>query len=131
MAKGPVVRDLTRTFKALSEKPRLEILALMFRHGALCGCEVERFLGLSQSAASRHLRTLREAGLVEDRRDGQWVFYGPPASPDPFAVALLGLLRGWLAEMRLPEIGPELVSIRGSRREATLEPAPSGAEGSR
>lgn len=109
------MRDVTRVFKALSEQPRLEILALMFRHGELCGCEVERFLDLSQSAASRHLRTLWEAGLVEGRRDGQWVYYGPPARPGPLAGDLLGLLRGRLAAPDVPGIEEELAAMRSVR----------------
>jgi len=109
------MRDVARVFKALSEEPRLEILALMFRHGELCGCEVERFLDLSQSAASRHLRTLREAGLVEDRREGQWVYYGPPADPGPVAGELLGLLRDRLPAPDLPGIAEELAAMRTVR----------------
>ncbi len=109
------MRDVARVFKALSEAPRLDILALMFRHGELCGCEVERFLDLSQSAASRHLRTLRDAGLVADRRDGQWVYYGPPAEPGPLVAGLLGLLRERLVAPDLPGIEEELAAMRTIR----------------
>jgi ArsR family transcriptional regulator len=109
------VRDLTRAFKALSETPRLQILALVLRHGELCGCEVERFLDLSQSASSRHLRVLRDAGLLADRRHGSWVYYGVPAWPDPMAAGLLTLLRARIEEVDLPDVEEELVAMRAVR----------------
>ncbi|MDE3172276.1 MAG: metalloregulator ArsR/SmtB family transcription factor [Gemmatimonadota bacterium] len=70
------VQQLSRTFKALSEPTRLEIVALLLRHGELCVCDAEAILGVTQSKASRHLRYLHAAGIVEDRRDGLWVHYG-------------------------------------------------------
>lgn len=109
------MRDLTRAFKALSEPPRLQILALVLRHGELCGCEVERFLDLSQSASSRHLRVLRDAGLLADRRDGPWVYYGLPARPDPMAAGLLALVRDRIEAVDLPDVERELVAMRAIR----------------
>lgn len=69
------VQQLSRTFKALSDPTRLEIVALLLRHGELCVCDAEAILGVTQSKASRHLRYLHAAGIVEDRRDGLWVHY--------------------------------------------------------
>ena len=116
------MRDLARVFKALSEPPRLQILALVLRHGELCGCEVERFLDLSQSAASRHLRVLRDAGLLENRRDGQWVYYGPPARPSKVGAELLALLRVRLTELDLPDVGTDLHAMRAVRCGPDAEP---------
>ncbi len=73
LCEADIMRQMARRFKALSEEPRLDILSLLFRYGELCGCEVERFLEMSQSKASRHLRYLRNEGLVEDRREGLWI----------------------------------------------------------
>jgi len=109
------VRDLARVFKALSEPPRLQILALVLRHGELCGCEVERFLALSQSAASRHLRVLRDVGLLEDRRDGQWVYYGPPARPEAVVSDLLAVLRRELTDLDVPDVASDLLAMRAVR----------------
>ena len=69
------IQQLSRTFKALSEPTRLEIVALLLHHGELCVCDAEGILGVTQSKASRHLRYLHAAGIVEDRRDGLWVHY--------------------------------------------------------
>lgn len=69
------MRGLAELHKALADETRLRILALLLELGELCVCDVETGLDISQSRASRHLTMLRQAELVEDRRDGQWVYY--------------------------------------------------------
>ena len=69
------MKDLARWLKATADETRLRILYLLSTHGELCVCDIHEALGISQSRASRHLRTLREAGLVEDRRAGMWMHY--------------------------------------------------------
>lgn len=69
------MRDLARWLKATADETRLRILYLLSTHGELCVCDIHETLGISQSRASRHLRTLREAGLVQDRRVGMWMHY--------------------------------------------------------
>ena len=64
-----------RWFHALSDETRLEIVA-MLSHGERCVCELQSALHAAQSRLSFHLRTLKEAGLVSDRREGRWVYYG-------------------------------------------------------
>src|SRR5579883_1553539 len=68
------VRPMSRFFKALGDETRLRIVALL-SHGELCVCHVEAALNLSQPNASRHLAILKTAEIVEDRRDGNWVYY--------------------------------------------------------
>ncbi|HYV49168.1 MAG TPA: metalloregulator ArsR/SmtB family transcription factor [Myxococcaceae bacterium] len=68
------VRPLSRALKALGDETRLRMVALL-SHGELCVCHLEQALELSQSNTSRQLMVLRAAGLVEPRRDGNWVFY--------------------------------------------------------
>jgi ArsR family transcriptional regulator, arsenate/arsenite/antimonite-responsive transcriptional repressor len=94
------MREYSRIFKALSDETRLRIMALVFRHGAVCVCEVEQILGVTQSKASRHMRYLRDAGVLEDRREGVTVYYGVPAAQRPEIAAVLMLLRGLLAGSR-------------------------------
>jgi ArsR family transcriptional regulator len=69
------MKELARWLKATAEENRLRMLYLLSRHGELCVCDLQRALDISQSSASRHLRTLREAGLVADRRQGMWMHY--------------------------------------------------------
>jgi ArsR family transcriptional regulator len=60
---------------ALAEPTRLEALRLVWDGREHCVCELMRQLGASQSRMSRHMTTLKTAGLVVDRRDAQWVRY--------------------------------------------------------
>ena len=69
------MRALAQVFRALADETRLEMLALVSRHGELCVCDLEQVLGISQSKSSRHLRYLKNAGLLDDRRAGLWVHY--------------------------------------------------------
>ena len=69
--------DLTRTvqrLRALSDPTRLEIIALL-KPGEQCVCELTSALDAAQSRLSFHLKVLKDAGLVTDRRDGPWVYY--------------------------------------------------------
>jgi ArsR family transcriptional regulator len=61
-------------FQALSDEKRLRILSLL-GSGEHCVCELTEALALPQSLLSFHLKTLRDAGLVTDRREGRWVYY--------------------------------------------------------
>lgn len=69
------MRDLAGVFKALGDETRLMILALLLKKRELCVCDFEGALEISQSKASRHLRTLLHAGFLKDRRGGLWVYY--------------------------------------------------------
>ncbi len=64
----------TDILKALSEPIRLRIMVLLTR-GELCVCDLIEVLNLPQSTISRHVGRLRQAGLVQDRRNGKWVYY--------------------------------------------------------
>ena len=66
---------LSETFKALSDEPRLQIVALLTENEELCVCDLVGTLGETQSKVSRHLRYLYHAGLVTDRREGLWMHY--------------------------------------------------------
>lgn len=74
-APGPVPAEtLDRRYQALSDPKRRRILALL-REGERCVCELVDAMEVSQSLLSFHLKTLKEADLVDDRRDGRWVHY--------------------------------------------------------
>ena len=70
----PDVGRAARWFHALSDETRLEIVRLL-SHGERCVCELQSALDAAQSRLSFHLKTLQDAGLVTDRRDGRWVYY--------------------------------------------------------
>lgn len=62
-------------FKSLSDETRLRCLLLIQREGELCVCELTGALQLSQPKISRHLARLKDDGVLQDRRQGQWVYY--------------------------------------------------------
>jgi ArsR family transcriptional regulator, arsenate/arsenite/antimonite-responsive transcriptional repressor len=109
------MQPLADIFKALANDTRLTIMRLIFRHGHLCVCEVEQILGITQPKASRHLRYLRAAGVLEDERAGLIVNYRLPHSPDAQLSAVLVLVRGLLADRSLPDAANTLVQIREAR----------------
>ena len=64
---------LTR-FQAIAEETRLEIVQLL-SGGERCVCELQAELDAAQSRLSFHLKKLKDAGVITDRRDGRWVYY--------------------------------------------------------
>jgi len=73
------MKEIIRAFKALSDPTRLRIFMLLLRR-ELCVCELMFILDMSQSRVSHQLRLLRDADLVEDKRDGRWIIYAVPGS---------------------------------------------------
>ncbi len=61
-------------FHALSDETRLGILE-MLRGGERCVCELQDELEAAQSRLSFHLKVLKDAGLITDRREGRWMYY--------------------------------------------------------
>jgi ArsR family transcriptional regulator len=59
----------------MSDPSRLSILQ-MLSHRECCVCELQQALDIDQPRLSFHLRVLKEAGVVKDRRDGKWMYYG-------------------------------------------------------
>jgi ArsR family transcriptional regulator, arsenate/arsenite/antimonite-responsive transcriptional repressor len=81
------VNDTVRLFKALADPTRLRVL-LLLQVRELCVCELTYILGLEQSRVSHHMRILREAGLVDDLRQGRWMIYRIPARSRGFIDGL-------------------------------------------
>ncbi|NIC07606.1 metalloregulator ArsR/SmtB family transcription factor [Billgrantia bachuensis] len=79
----------TRLFKYLGDETRLLVTLLIQREDELCVCEMTHALEVSQPKVSRHLAQLRECGLLQDRRDGQWVYYRLADGLAPWVMAAL------------------------------------------
>ncbi len=67
-------RILTIT-KALSDRNRLRSVMALAEFRELCACQITELLQVSGATASRHLSLLVNAGLMENRKEGRWVFY--------------------------------------------------------
>lgn len=92
------MRDIAHFFKVLSDEARLKILWLLFHHRELCVCDIMEALGITQSKASRHLITMKHAGLVTDRREGTWSYYSLATARTALERAVLATLRRGLGE---------------------------------
>src|SRR5512138_269543 len=68
------MKELTEIFKALSDETRLRIIKLL-EQGELCVCDITAALDMVQPKVSFHLSTLKEAGLIKDRKQGKWIHY--------------------------------------------------------
>ena len=84
-----------RWFHALSDETRLEIVQRL-GDGERCVCELTGALGAAQSRLSFHLKALKVAGIVTDRKDGRWVYYS--LNPD-----VLDAIAEFAAEAKPPE----------------------------
>jgi ArsR family transcriptional regulator len=80
-----------RLFHALSDETRLGILDCL-RTCERCVCELTDHLDAAQSRLSFHLRVLKDAGLVNDRREGRWMYYTVNAEALDEAAALVQTL---------------------------------------
>lgn len=66
---------MDKVFKALGDPTRLKIVEMLAERGETCVCKIVERFGLSQSAISHHMAALKNAGLVNGRREGQWIHY--------------------------------------------------------
>jgi ArsR family transcriptional regulator len=84
-AVATVMTDLERAatlFRALADPTRLGIIEKL-RGGEQCVCDLTDALDAAQSRLSFHLKCLKDAGLLRDRREGRWIYY----AINPAAIA--------------------------------------------
>jgi ArsR family transcriptional regulator, arsenate/arsenite/antimonite-responsive transcriptional repressor len=89
-----------RCFHALGDETRLRLLEQL-RAGEQCVCDLTDSLETSQSRLSFHLKVLKDAGLVTDRRDGRWVYYALDGAALEALVDFLSGLRPRRGGLRL------------------------------
>jgi ArsR family transcriptional regulator len=75
------MKDIAQIFKALGDETRIKIIEMLIGR-ELCVCDILDAFDKSQPVISHHLRTLKQAGLVNDTRDGKWVYYS--LNPEAF-----------------------------------------------
>ena len=84
--------DMATLFQALGDSTRLRILGLLLA-GEVCVCDIHESLKIPQPKASRHLAYLRQAGLVDTRREGLWIHYRLARLADPVVAAIADAVR--------------------------------------
>jgi len=92
------MRDIERVYKALADWNRLRILK-MLEVQPMCGCGIAHVLNIVQSAISRHLKILTDAGLITFERDGSYIQYSLYNKTNSnSAKSQLKILQGFLNE---------------------------------
>lgn len=109
-----MIKNLEKIFKALADRNRLRILK-MLEARPLCVCEITHVMGIAQPSVSRHLAILRDAGLVEDRKNGQWMIYSLSNDTDDTVATLITSLRRWGNDD--PQAAADRAKLPGVRRE--------------
>jgi len=75
------MEQLVQMGKILSDENRIKIIALINRETEVCVCEICDTLQLSQPLVSRHLKQMRQAGIVNTQQNGKWILYSLCRSP--------------------------------------------------
>ncbi len=100
VATKEALTELSGILRIIADEKRLRILNLLTRQ-EMCVCDIMEQLRLSQPLVSHHLGVLKRAGLVQDRRDAQWVYY----SIDPDRLAKVNA--HYLALFDVANLSPE------------------------
>ncbi len=106
------MREFMKITKALADENRVRAL-LALRKGELCVCQITELFGLAMSTVSKHLSILYQAGLVESRKEGRWMYYRLPGKEAPARVrrALEWVAGSVNGEPRVAEDGARLKKI--------------------
>lgn len=92
--------ELVSIYECLCDLTRLRVLQILLQ-GPLCVCHFQEILGEPQVKISKHLGYLRTRGLVECRREGNWMIYSLPAKPPLELKANLACLQDCTRERRI------------------------------
>ena len=108
----PPLASAVDAHNALAHPARLRILA-MLRSGELCVCQLTELLGLAMSTVSKHLSVLYQAGLVNARKEGRWMYYSLPSKGAPTAAreAVAWVRRSLDGQERVVEDGKRLMKV--------------------
>ncbi len=79
------MKDFLNVTKALADENRLRML-LALEGGELCVCQLAELMGLAMSTVSKHLSILYQAGLVNGRKEGRWMYYSLPGKASSTAA---------------------------------------------
>ena len=91
------MKNAARTYKALADETRLRLLLLLLDNGELCICDLMNALDLPQSTVSRHVAYMKNAGWLNDRRGGVWMYYSIKPGLSSFMTTLATLTRDHLS----------------------------------
>jgi len=108
------MKDFLAIMKALSDENRVRAL-MALSGGELCVCQLIELLGLAPSTVSKHMAVLHQAGLVETRKDGRWIYYSlARQGQEPCVRTALDMTLGCLAKDR--RIGQDVKRMKTIRK---------------
>jgi ArsR family transcriptional regulator len=109
------MRELIKVLKAVSDKNRMRILKMLGQK-KMCVCEMAAVLGITQPSVSKHLSILKDAGLITDERNHQWIDYELCKEKiNKYAPVLQSNIKSWLN--RDPIINKDLKKMKTLCRE--------------
>lgn len=85
-------KNIANFFKAISDPARVKMIYAL-AGGELCVCELMEIMGMQQTVVSHHLKVLKYAGIVSDRKSGKWVNYSLADMRALDVLKALGLIR--------------------------------------
>ena len=90
------MRDLMRVLKAAADKNRMRILKMVEKK-SMCVCELAAVLKIKQPSVSKHLSILKNAGLIQDERNGQWIDYSLCTEKiNKYSPVIQSTIKNWL-----------------------------------
>jgi len=107
-----MIEALTNAFTGVADPTRIRLLSLLAHRSEICVCDLVEATGIPQTSVSRHLATLRNAGLVTSRKDGLWVYYSIKKPEQPFERAIIKSVREAVEES--PELQRDLKRLSKS-----------------
>ena len=115
------MREFLAITKALSDENRVRAL-MALSGGELCVCQLIELLGLAPSTVSKHMAVLRQADLVETRKEGRWMYYRLPDRPRAAAGQAIAWVRSCLAaDARGREDARRTKAVRRASKEQLCE----------
>ena len=106
------MKDFLNITKALADENRLRMV-LALQNGELCVCQITELLGLAMSTVSKHLSILYQAGLLNARKEGRWMYYSLPGKGTPTAAreAVAWVRRSLAGKERMAEDARRLKKV--------------------
>ncbi len=108
------MKEFLNITKALADESRLRML-MALRDREVCVCQIAEFTGLAMSTVSKHLAVLYQAGLVNARKEGRWMYYSLPGKGAPTAAreAVAWVRRSLDGQERIAEDAKQMKKVLG------------------
>ncbi|PHS37132.1 MAG: transcriptional regulator [Sulfurovum sp.] len=83
------LKEKAKIFALLGNEVRLKMMTVFVNVDSVCVCDLSDILKMNQSPISQHLRKLKDAGLLESKREGMTIFYSIPSDQKEILLSLI------------------------------------------